>query len=234
MVGSISYKMTRGLLWDRLVIIKNRRTRRVIRPEQARAMIDLSFTKKSIPCEITKEGGIYLRLDPEETLDIPVGTYNFDVAAPIRDYWQTVCKGTIEVSNPDNITPYQDGQQMEIRFKKGEDYRNTFSWYDDDGDLMLVTDAYMQAKDSTGATVIDLRWYATAPSEATIEGLTGNRRGYLSPFSGETMELHISNTNTVAAGTYTFDLFVQKTDGDWKFLSGGSVVVEASVSTRPV
>lgn len=233
MVGRISYKMTRGELWDRLIMVKNRRTRRVIRPSQARAMVDLGTSKKAIPLEITKEGGIYLRFEPDETLDFSVGTFEFDVVAPIRSYWQVVAKGIIEVSNPDNITPYQDGQQMEVRLKKGEDYRNTFSWTDDNGDLVTVTDAYMQAKDTDGNTVLDLRWYATVPSEATISGLTGNRRGYLAPYEGETLELHISDMNTITAGSYPFDLFVKRADGDWKFLSGGTVVVEASVSTRP-
>lgn len=196
-------------------------------------MVDLITTKKSIPCEITKEGGIYLRVDPDETLDYPEGTYNFDIAAPIRDYWQIVAKGTIEVQPLGNITPLQDGQQMEVRFKKGEDYRNSFSWADDNGDVITVTDAYMQAKNDAGATVLDLRWYATAPNEATISGLTGNQRGYLAPYEGETLELHISDLNSITAGTYPFDLFVKRDDGDWKFLSGGWVVVEASVSTRP-
>lgn len=234
MVSRLSYTMTRGILWDRLVIVKNRRTRRTFRPSQARAMVNINGVKKSIPCEINKEGGIYLRVDPDETLDYPEGTWDFDIAAPVRDYWQIVAKGTIEVQPLDNITPLQDGQQMEIRFKKGEDYRNTFSWSEDDGTLITVTDAYMQAKDNAGTTVLDLRWYATAPNEATIEGLTGNRRGYLAPYEGETLELHISELNTIPAGTYTFDLFVKRADGDWKFLSGGSIVVEASVSTRPV
>lgn len=230
----VAYKMTRGELWDRLVIIKDRRTHRVMSITQARCMVDLGFTKKSIPVEITTEGGIYLRVEPSETLDYPIGSYSFDIVAPIRDYWKVVARGTIAVSNMDNITPLEDGQQMEIRFKKGEDYRNTFAWYDSAGALITVTNAYMQAKNTAGTTVLDLRWFATAPNETAIAALTANQRGYLSPYTGQTLELHISELNSIPAGTYDFDLFVQQSSGDWTFLSGGTIVVESSISTRPV
>lgn len=196
-------------------------------------MVQVGTRKMAIPVTVSAEGGAYLSLDPSSTLDFPAGEYSFDIAAPIRGYWKLVAKGTLSVAEMGNITPLQDGQQMEIRFKKGEDYRNSFAWYDAAGDVLTVTDAYMQAKDSLGTTVLDLRWYATAPDEATIGGLTANRRGYLAPYTGETLELHISELNSIAAGTYEFDLFVKGSSGDWKFLSGGSVVVESSVSTRP-
>lgn len=233
MANRLSYTMTRGQLWDRLVMVKNRRTHRVLSLSEARCMVDLGTTKKSVPCEIVTGGGIYLQVSPDETLDFPAGTYDFDIVAPVRSYWQVVARGTLTVEELSNITPLQDGQQMEIRFKKGEDYRTSFSWFDDDGNVISVTDAYLQAKDSLGTTVLDLRWYSTAPDEVAIAALTGNRRGYLAPITGETLELHISELNTIAAGSYTFDLFVKGSSGDWKFLSGGTVVVESSVSTRP-
>lgn len=233
MANILPYTMVRGQLWDRLIVVKNRRTHKTMKFSQARCMVDLGFTKRSITATITSEGAIYLYLDPSETLDFPVGSYDFDVVAPVRDYWQVVARGSIAVSNMDNITPLEDGQQMEIRFKKGEDYRNTFSWTDSSGTLITVTNAYMQAKNSAGTTVLDLRWFSSTPNEATIVALTANQRGYLAPYTGETLELHISEMNSIPAGSYTFDLFVQSSSGDWKFLSGGSIVVESSVSTRP-
>lgn len=196
-------------------------------------MVQVGTRKMPIPVTVSKEGGAYLSLDPSSTIDFPAGDYSFDIAAPVRGYWKIVARGTISVSDMGNVTPLQDGQQMEIRFKKGEDYRNSFAWYDDAGDVITVTDAYMQAKDSLGATVLDLRWYSTAPDEVAIAALTGNRRGYLAPYTGETLELHISELNTIPAGSYDFDLFVKGSSGDWKFLSGGSLIVESSVSTRP-
>jgi hypothetical protein len=93
----------------------------------------------------------------------------------------------------------------------------------------------MQAKTSTGTTVLDLRWYATKPSENTVIALTpANKRGYLAPATGATLELHVSNANTIAAGSYSFDLFVQDSAGDWDSISSGTLVVEAAISAPPV
>lgn len=188
-----------------------------------------------IPVSISREGGILLSMEPSQTLDFVAGVCNFDIIGLFDGYWLPVAKGTIAVSDLNFISPLEDAQQMEIRFKKGEDYRNSFAWTDDNDSLITVTDAYMQAKDADGNTVIDLRWYAAKPTEETITGLAGARRGYLAPYANETLELHISETNTVPAGTYPFDLFVKVAgnDGDWKFLAGGTVVVEASVSVKP-
>jgi hypothetical protein len=93
----------------------------------------------------------------------------------------------------------------------------------------------MQAKTSTGTTVVDLRWYASTPSEATVIALTpASKRGYLAPATGATLELHISNTNNVAAGSYSYDLFVQDLSGDWDCIVSGTLVVEAAVSAPPI
>jgi hypothetical protein len=82
---------------------------------------------------------------------------------------------------------------------------------------------------------IDLRWYPTTPTEATITTLTpANKRGYLAPVTGATLELHISDKNTVPAGSYAFDLFVQDSAGDWDCLSSGTLIVEAAISEPPV
>jgi hypothetical protein len=91
----------------------------------------------------------------------------------------------------------------------------------------------MQAKNGSGTTMVDLRWFSSVPSEATIAALPASRRGYLAPAAGATLELHISDTNTVAAGSYSFDLFVQDSAGDWDCLASGTLVVEASISAPP-
>jgi hypothetical protein len=91
----------------------------------------------------------------------------------------------------------------------------------------------MQAKNTAGATVLDLRWYNTKPSEQTISELTANRRGYLIPSAGATLEMHISDMNTIAAGSYVFDLFVQDAHGDWDCIAQGTLVVEGSISSPP-
>lgn len=233
MISSLKYTLTKGMLWERLVVVKNRRTRRVLKVESAQCYVQAGASKISIPVTITAEGGIMLRLEPDATFDLPEGELRFDIVAPVRDYQQVVAQGTITVSALDTITPLGDAQVMEIRFKRGEDYRTSFSWTDSEGALLSVSNAYMQAKNASGTTVIDLRWFATAPNEAAILALPATQRGYLAPYSGESLEMHISELNSVSAGTYPFDLFVQGNDGDWVFLAGGTVVVEASVSSRP-
>jgi hypothetical protein len=94
----------------------------------------------------------------------------------------------------------------------------------------------MQAKNASGTVVLDLRWYASKPSDSTVVALSpANKRGYL--IAGEsadtTLDMHISDTNDVAAGTYTYDLFVQDSAGDWDVLAAGNLVVEAATSSNP-
>lgn len=244
-VATLDYKVTRSLDWQCLIVPKNRRTRRVVRPLDVWATIATSATSTMpITCTITQEGGVLLSLTQTETQDLAAGTYDFDVVGTIRqrDYtdssgWTTItiplAKGTITVSDNGLISTLGSNEIMEIRFNKGEDYYTTFEWTDDTGALLACTDAYMQAKDTGGTTVIDLRWYDPAPDEVAIGNLAGDQRGYLSPYEGKTLELHISDLNTVPVGTHSFDLFVKGEDGRWTMLAKGNVVVEASVSTKP-
>jgi hypothetical protein len=231
---TINYSIVRGLPWERLIIVKDRRTRKQIKPTEARSFIQTtSLAKKELTVEITSANGIMLYLSAEETQDLPLGELEYDVLATIDDIQRPVARGTIVVSALDNITPMEDSQAMEIRFKQRVDFRRTFTWKDADGDVLTVQNAYMQAKDTAGTTVLDLRWYSSTPSEATVIALPVERRGYLAPIAGSTLEMHISDKNTIAAGSYNFDLFVQDSAGDWDCLASGTVVVEAAISTPP-
>jgi hypothetical protein len=231
---TVNYSITRGLDWQRLIIVKDRRTHRQVKPTDARAFLKTGpLAKKEITIDLTSENGIMLYLSSEETQDLPLGELEYDVLATINDIQRPVARGTIVVSALDNITPWEESQAMEIRFKQRVDYRRTFTWKDADGEILAVKNAYMQAKNDAGATVLDLRWYATVPSEATIIALDGNRRGYLTPASGATLQMHVSDKNTVPAGTYNFDLFVQDSADDWDCLASGVVVVEAAISAPP-
>lgn len=232
-VSRISYTMTRGFLWDRLIIVKNRRTHRVFKPTDARCTVDLGTTKRSIPVSITNEGGIYLKVLPDNTFDYPVGTFDFDVLCLVRGYWLQVARGTLTVENPDLVTSLQDGQQMELVYRRHTDKRETINWTDANGVTLTVLDAVLQAKDANGNIVLDLRWFDTVPNEVAIAALPGEQRGYLAPFEGETMEIHISNLNTIPEGTYPFDILVQEQDNDWVYLTGGNIVVEGTVSEVP-
>lgn len=254
MLSHVKYTAIKGIPWERLVIVRDRRTHRVVRPIDCWARVRTgTLTVKEIHTQVTSEGGILLTLSAAETQDLPVGDLEFDVMATtyktqslvygsLTSYavnssgetiTQPVVKGTISVSALDTVTSLEENSQMEIRFKKGEDFRIVYSWTDDDDAIVSVKDAYMQAKDVNGATVLDIRWFAAKPSENTIIALPGNRRGYFAPFANATMELHISDSNSITAGEYTYDIFVQESDDDWKPLAAGTLVVEASVSTRP-
>jgi len=244
MTNKVNYSIDKGLPWERLIIVRDKRTHRVIRPISARASVKTSTTgRKEMTTVITSEGGIMLCLTEEDTADLPVGDLKYDVLATyVRNapysgtgdqITRPVAAGTLTVTALDNITPMEDTQAMEIRFKQRVDFRRNFTWRDAEDVILTVQDAFMQAKDSTGATVLDLRWYATKPSEETVVALTGNRRGYIAPIAGATLELHISDKNTVPAGIHSFDMFVKDSAGDWDCLASGTVVVEAAVSVPP-
>jgi predicted glutamine amidotransferase len=232
---TVNYTLTRGLPWERLIVVKDRNTHRVVKPTDSSSFVKTGdFSKVELTTEVTSENGIKLTLTAEETQDLPLGDLQYDVLATIAGIQRPVSKGIITVSALDNITPMEDTQAMEIRYKQYTDYRRTFTWKDANGDVLTIQSAFMQAKNSSGTTMIDLRWYATKPSESTVIAITpANKRGYLAPAAGATLELHISNANTVAAGSYSFDLFVQDSAGDWDCLSSGTLVVEASVSAPP-
>lgn len=231
---TVNYNVVRGLPWKRLIILKDRRTRRLLKPTDARSFVKTSdLGKKELTVEITSEQGILLSLTGEETQDLPLGELSYDVIATVNDVTRPVARGTILVTALDLITPWEEAQEMELRFKQRTDFRRTFTWKDADGEILTVQNAYMQAKDAEDNTVIDLRWYSSVPSEATVIALPEIQRGYIAPASNGTLQVHVSDKNTVAAGTYKFDLFVQDSSGDWDCLSSGTMVVEAAVSAPP-
>jgi len=233
---TVNYKLDRGLPWERLIIIKNKYSHALLHPSDARAFIKTgTLSKVEITASVTTENGVNLSLTAEETQDLPLGDLQYDVMVTINGVQRPVSGGTITVSALDTITPLEDTQAMEIRYKQYTDYRRTFTWKDAEGSVMYVQSAFMQAKTSTGTTVVDLRWYATTPPENTVIALTpASKRGYIAPAAGATLELHISNANNVPAGSYQFDLFVQDSAGDWDCLASGNLVVEAAISAPPV
>ena len=235
MTQNVDYKIIRGLPWERLILVKDGRNHRVLRPTDSSGFIKTGdSTKTEISTSITTENGIYLELTAEETQDLPLGALSYDVLATIGGIPRPVSKGIINVSALDSITNLEDTKAMEIRYRQRTDFRRNFTWKDSAGVLIAVQSAYMQAKTAAGATMVDLRWFASPPSENTIAGLPATRRGYLAPNAGTTLEMHISDQHTVAAGSYPFDLFVQDSAGDWDCLVSGTLIVEASTSSPPV
>lgn len=244
MTTYLTYNATKGLPWQRLIIVRDKWSHRIIKPTDSWGVVKTStIGRMELGTVITPEGGILVSLTEEETKDLPAGELEFDVVATLpkkalyegdsTTVTRPVAKGIISVSELGNITPLEEIDYMELRLGKGEDFYRTFTWRDSNGDIVSVQNAYMQAQNTAGSTVIDLRWYSSAPSEGTISGLTGNRRGYLAPATGASLILHISNTNTIPAGSYSFDIFVQDSAGDWSRLTKGTLVIEPSVSVMP-
>jgi hypothetical protein len=254
MLSYTTYTATQGIPFERLVIVRERRTHRVVRPLECWGRIktgDISVAP--LTTQITSEGGILISLTAEQTKDLPLGDLEFDIIAktyknqslvygslttygPLTSgetVTQPVIKGTIKVSALDTVTSLEEDSQVEIRFKKGTDFRSVYSWTDSDGALVSIRNAILQAKNASGALVLTINWFASTPTEATIVALPATQRGYIAPFANATMELHISDSNTIAAGTYKYDILVQEQDADWKPLVAGSLVVEESISTRP-
>ena len=241
MVWYVNYDITRGLPWERLILVKDRRSHRVVTPTAARAYIKTGVNSLlEVATEVTSENGIQLSLTAAQTTDLPTGELAYDVWATCRlygaDIEKQVSKCLINVSNEDRVTPEEDSKALELRYTQKTDFYRTFTWMDSDDGVQTVASAYMQAKDTAGTTVLDLRWYESKPTEATIIALNpANSRGYLiaGAVTDTTLDLHISDRNDVAAGTYTFDLFIQDSAGDWDVLAAGSLVVEAATSSNP-
>lgn len=240
MVWYVNYDITRGLPWERLIIIKDRRSHRVVTPSTARAYIQTSTTSiLEVTTEVTGENGVQLSLTAAQTKDLPTGELAYDVFATCKlygtDVEKQISKGLVNVSTTDRITPEEDSKALELRYTQKTDFYRTFTWKDSDGDVQTVQSAYMQAKDTAGATVVDLRWYATKPPEATVISFSpAAMRGYLTTgATGTTLDLHISDKNDVAAGSYSFDLFVQDSADDWDVLAAGTLIVEAATSSNP-
>lgn len=244
MTTHLAYNATKGLPWQRLIIVRDNWTRRIQKPLDAWGVVKTSgITKMPFTVTITSEGGILISLSEEETKDLPAGDLQFDVIATLpkkalflgdaTTVTRPVAEGVITVSELGNITPIEEIDYMEIRIAQGEDFYRTFTWRDDNGQVVVVQNAYMQAVNSTDTTVLDLRWFATTPNENTISTLPETRRGYLAPVSGASLIMHISDINPISAGEYPFDIFVQDTAGDWSRLTKGTLVVEASVSVKP-
>ena len=241
MVWYVNYDIIRGLPWERLILVKDRRSHRVVTPSAARAYIKTGTNSLlEVTTAVTGENGIQLSLTAAQTTDLPAGELAYDVWATCRlygaDVEKQVSKGLVNVSTTDRITPEEDSKALELRYTQGTDFYRTFTWKNSDAEVQSVTGAYMQAKTSAGATVLDLRWYSSVPTEATVIALSpANTRGYLiaGAVSGTTLDMHISDANDVAAGTYSYDLFVQDAAGDWDVLAAGSLVVEAATSSNP-
>lgn len=116
----IDYTVDRGELWERLVVLKDRRTHRKRVPTEVSASVKVGDTVYILPTEITSEGAVLLTMSAENTEWLPAGTYDWDMVATVsRSALLTstplsemlVVYGSLTVQTFDNLTPMDsDGQ----------------------------------------------------------------------------------------------------------------------------
>lgn len=117
-----NYTVKRGEVWERLILLKDRRTRRKRVPVEAQATILIDGTKYVIPTEITFEGGVKLVMSSLNTEWLEDGVYPWDMAVIVSrsaaltstPLAQTIAVyGTITVRTYDNITPLLSDNEPE-------------------------------------------------------------------------------------------------------------------------
>jgi len=230
----IDYTLDAGQEWQRMIMIKDYRTRRLRMPTQSSASMQApDGAIVPIATSITHEGGILMCLPITDTADLTAGEYAFDVVANPRGNSETVAQGTITISTIERITPLTGSFDMLISYRQGTDLRQNYTWTDADGATLLTQDARLMAVDDQDVVVLDLAWFATPPDEAAIALLDPEKRGYLAPKTDYSLELHISELAVIAPGDYSFDLKVQEaTNGDWETLSNGTIRVIKSITDQ--
>lgn len=111
-----NYTIQKGEVWERLIIIKDKRTHRKRVPTEADATVLVNSVKYVIPVEITSEGGVLLSLTPGNTEWLGAGEYAWDMVAKVsRSALLTstpitqllVVKGTLTVEDQGNLTPLE-------------------------------------------------------------------------------------------------------------------------------
>lgn len=229
---TLDYTLVQGEPWQRLIMVKDKRTRRARKLGSARSIMRLQGTSDTHELDVTisYEGGAMLCITYNQSLDLTPGVWDFDVVGDYRGQNEKISQGTITVEALSTITPLEGGPMITINYDQYTDYRKVFTWQDTDGQTIEVSDARLQAKDTQDAIVLDLAFAATPPDETAIGLLDPDKRGYLSPIVGSSLELHISEQAVIPAGTYTFDLLAQEAGGDWGRLSEGTLNVDAGVT----
>jgi hypothetical protein len=116
----IDYTVDRGELWERLIVLKDRRTRRNRVPTEVSASVKVGDTVYILPTEVTSEGAVLLTMTAENTEWLPEGEYDWDMVATVsRSALLTstplaemlVVHGKLTVTTFDNLTPMDsDGQ----------------------------------------------------------------------------------------------------------------------------
>lgn len=118
MTDTRDFTIDRGEVWERLIMIKDRRTHRRRVPTEAAASLRIVVGDDAgdyiLPCDITSEGGVMLSLSPGNTEWLVPGTYPWDMVVTVSrtptwtettEEQTVVVRGTLTVNEYVNITP---------------------------------------------------------------------------------------------------------------------------------
>ena len=119
MSSTRDFNMTRGEFFERLIILKDKRTHRRRVPTEAAATMLVEPVGQAaytvdIPITLNNEGGVLLAMTAAETYAIPEGVWTWDMVAtvstsptmlstPLQEILPV--SGTITVTTVENITP---------------------------------------------------------------------------------------------------------------------------------
>ena len=100
--------------------------------------------------------------------------------------------------------------EVNLDMDQGEDWACQIVWTDTlDAPQLIVDPARLDAKDSTGATVLSLQTPTSPPPDGTIPEIAiSNEMGLIQLFVDK------STTSAIQPGQYRYDLFVTANDGD--------------------
>jgi hypothetical protein len=106
------YTLERGESWDRLIIVKDRRTHRPLKVTACQGYMRNGALTQTLNAQVSSEHGVYLTLDEFETWALLDGEYPYDVVATIAAEDRIVQSGTIKVASVSQISPRGAAEQM--------------------------------------------------------------------------------------------------------------------------
>lgn len=122
-----NYTAKKGEFFQRLLILKDKRTHRRRVPTEVDATILVNDVQYILPVYVTSEGGVMINMTPENTEWLGVGEFPYDAvvtcsvsalltSTPLQ---QMLCvKGTITVSDDGNMTPLDsDGNPVALEVR---------------------------------------------------------------------------------------------------------------------
>lgn len=237
MPSTLTYHVERGAYFQRLVVVRDRRTHHVSPCTSASvSVMDAAGNSYSaVSASITGEGAILLTMDQSSTLSLNAGTYYFEVQSnpyvygysswggvinpPYPPIVQRVANGILEVTTSD-YTDYlvsgqdtvlsQDAQPVDIAWVEGDYVSLAFS---------------VSGVDWSGAYVSQVR--SDRSSTSTLMGTLTVTATYDGTNTNFTLTMSAVNSALIPSGNYFWDL--QQVGGVTRLRGAVKVLGQVSV-----